>query len=76
MQTHTAQAALPLDFVQSEEQAMRALFDQRWSRWHRCKTFEAAVADPVTARLLSLAVQHGATHALALPGGTARRGRR
>lgn len=65
MRVNTAQAALPLDFVASEEQAMRALFEERWSRWHHCKTYEAAVADPVTARLLSLAVQHGAAHALA-----------
>ena len=58
------QAALPLDFVPSQEQAMRALFETRWARWHHCKTFEAAVADPVTQRLLQLAVQHAAVHEL------------
>lgn len=76
MRINQAQAALPLDFELSEEQAMRALFEAQWSRWHRCKSYEAAVADPVTARLLQLAVAHGAVHALAPAGRAARRGRR
>lgn len=41
------------------EQAMRQVF-KRWSRWHPCPQFEAAVADPVTRRLLELAVNRAA----------------
>lgn len=43
---------LPLDQVR----AMRRLFMRRWVRWHRCKRFEDAMADPITRRLLALAV--------------------
>lgn len=46
------------------EQAMRALFYGRWARWHRCKRFEDAVADPITRELLELAVTHKARHSL------------
>ena len=41
------------------EVAMRQVF-ARWQRWHPCKQFEAAVADPVTRRLLELAVNRAA----------------
>lgn len=59
------QAVLAMDYPESTPEAqMRALFEARWVRWHHCKSYEAAVADPVTRRLLSLAVQHGAAHAL------------
>lgn len=43
---------LPLDQVR----AMRRLFMRSWARWHRCKRFEDAMADPITRRLLALAV--------------------
>ncbi len=57
------QISLPMDMPPPvKEGAMRALFEARWSRWHRCKTYEAAVADPITRRLLELAVEHGARH--------------
>jgi hypothetical protein len=61
--THNPQAAMPrpelaLDHSPSLESAMRDLFDTRWKRWHLCKTYEQAVQDPVTRRLLTLAVQH------------------
>lgn len=46
---------LPLDVAK----AMRRLFDRRWRPWHRCKRFEDAVADPITFRLLRLAVERG-----------------
>lgn len=66
------QQALPMDLpVQAPEALMRALFERRWSRWHRARTYEEAVADPTTRRLLELAVAHGARHAL--PGATGRR---
>lgn len=48
-------APLPLDQVR----AMRRLFMRRWVRWHRCKRFEDAMADPITRRLLALAVSKG-----------------
>lgn len=41
------------------ELAMRQVF-ARWRRWHPCKQFEAAVADPVTRRLLVLAADKAA----------------
>ena len=41
---------------------MRALFERQWSRWHRCKSFDEAVRDPVTRRLLELAVVHSDQH--------------
>lgn len=37
---------------------MRAVF-ARWQRWHPCKSFEQAMADPVTRRLLVLTVTRG-----------------
>ena len=40
--------------------AMRQVFERRWARWHRCKRFEDAMADPVTRRLLLLTVKRGA----------------
>lgn len=43
---------LPLETVK----AMRRLFDRRWRPWHRCQRFEDAMRDPITARLLELAV--------------------
>lgn len=59
------QPPLPLDMPPpAREEDMRALFEGRWSRWHPCKSYEAAVADPVTRRLLELAVMHGARHAV------------
>lgn len=56
--TAAAQPELELDHAPALETAMRALFESRWSRWHRFKTYEEAVADPITRRLLCLAVQH------------------
>ena len=41
------------------EVAMRQVF-ARWQRWHPCKQFEAAVADPVTRRLLELTADKAA----------------
>lgn len=38
--------------------AMRAVWSG-WRRWHRCKSFDEAVADPVTHRLLLLTVTRG-----------------
>lgn len=52
------QAELPLDHAPALEQEMRALFDTRWRRWHPAASYEDAVADPVTRRLLALAAQH------------------
>lgn len=52
------QPELALDHTPALETQMRALFETRWRRWHRLKTYEEAVADPVTRRLLCLAVQH------------------
>lgn len=57
------QMPLPMDLpVQAPTAAMRELFERRWARWHRCKTFDEAVKDAVTARLLALAVAHTRTH--------------
>ena len=74
------QAELPMDMPVVEpvdagapvvsEEAMRRVFF-RWSRWHRAKSYEAAVADPLTARLLALTVRHEAVHRL--PDGRGRR---
>lgn len=60
------QAELPLDLpmTASVQERMRALFYGRWVRWHRCKRFEDAVADPITRELLELAVTHKARHSL------------
>lgn len=57
MQTPT-QAELPMDHTPSLETEMRALYESRWRRWHRAESFEVAMQDPVTCRLLALAVQH------------------
>ena len=68
------QAELPMEMPVLEpavpEDAMRRVFF-RWSRWHRAKSYEEAVADPITARLLALTVRHEAVHRL-----PERRGRR
>lgn len=64
----TAQACLPMD-MPVPEQAIRELFEQRWSRWHRARSFEEAVKDPITRHLLELAVAHGALHRLPPAGG-------
>jgi len=55
--TPAAQTELELDHAPALETAMRSLFETRWRRWHP-KTFEEAIADPTTRRLLCLAVQH------------------
>ena len=39
--------------------AMRRVFNTRWRRWHRCKEFDEVMKDPVSARLLALAVERG-----------------
>ncbi len=57
MATPQAQPELALDHTPALETAMRTLFETRWKRWHRL-TFEEAVQDAVTRRLLALAVQH------------------
>jgi hypothetical protein len=54
----STQPELQLDHSTALEQEMRTLFEFRWARWHRAKTYEEAVADPVTRQLLCLAVQH------------------
>lgn len=65
------QQCLPMDLPQqAPEGRMRELFERRWSRWHAAKSFEEAVADPITYRLLALAVQRGAVR------GPSTRGRR
>jgi hypothetical protein len=57
-ETTTRQPELDLDYSPALDEAMRALFEFRWSRWHRAKTYEEAIADPVTRRLLALQVLH------------------
>ena len=52
------QPELPMDHSPALETAMRELFNRRWRRWHQVKDFDQAVLDPVTRRLLMLAVQH------------------
>lgn len=52
------QAALPMDYTPALEQEMRVFYDTRWKRWHRARSFDAAMQDPVTRRCLLLAVQH------------------
>ena len=54
----TRQVALPLDYTPALESQMRTLFDFRWRRWHRAPSFEVAMQDDTTKRLLALAVQH------------------
>ena len=57
------QQTLPMELpLAAPEAQMRALFEGQWSRWHRCKSFEEAVLDPVTRRLLELAVMHSDRH--------------
>lgn len=53
-----AQPDLPLDYAPALEPVMRQIWESRWRRWHPCPTYEAAVADPFTRRLLCLAAQH------------------
>ena len=55
---HVPQPELALDHAPALETQMRTLFETRWSRWHRAKTYEEAVADPITRELLCLTVQH------------------
>lgn len=57
MATPQAQPELALDHTPALETAMRSLFESRWKRWHPL-TFEEAVQDSLTRRLLCLAVQH------------------
>jgi len=57
MATPQAQPELALDHTPALETAMRTLFELRWKRWHPL-TFEEAVQDAITRRLLCLAVQH------------------
>lgn len=45
-------AEVPGDVVR----AMRRLFNRRWRQWHPRKRFEEVMADPVSRRLLYLAV--------------------
>lgn len=59
---HQQQLALPMTEAALDVatvRAMRRLFQRRWVKWHRCKRFEEAVADPLTCRLLILAVIRG-----------------
>ena len=52
------QQTLPMELPAAAPEAqMRALFERQWARWHRCKSFEEAVLDPVTRRLLELAMR-------------------
>ena len=56
------QQTLPMELPAAAPEAqMRALFERQWARWHRC-SFEEAVLDPVTRRLLELAVAHSERH--------------
>lgn len=57
MQTPT-QPELPMDHTPALEAEMRALYETRWRRWHRAESFEVAMQDAVTCRLLALTVQH------------------
>ncbi|WP_290906265.1 hypothetical protein [Aquabacterium sp.] len=54
---HPPQTELALDHTPALEPAMRSLFETRWARWHRLP-FDEAMKDPITRRLLCLAVQH------------------
>lgn len=49
------EAAVPLEVMK----AMQRQFNRRWRPWHHCKRFEDAVRDPITFRLLRLAVERG-----------------
>lgn len=50
-----AQAPVPLEVMK----AMQRQFNRRWRPWHHCQRFEDAVRDPITFRLLRLAVERG-----------------
>ena len=52
------QPQLPIDHAPALEQEMRVFYESRWSRWHKARSFDVAVQDPVTRRCLLLAVQH------------------
>lgn len=57
------QQTLPMELpLVAPEARMRALFEGQWSRWHHAKSFDEAVNDPTTRRLLELAVAHGDRH--------------
>ena len=57
------QQTLPMELPPAAPEArMRALFEGQWSRWHPAKSFDEAVSDPTTRRLLMLAVAHGDRH--------------
>lgn len=56
---HSRQAGHPRRRPMNEAQvlaAMREHFEQRWSHWHPARTFEVAMRDPFSARLLRMAV--------------------
>lgn len=53
---------LPLDHSPAMETEMRTLFEMRWARWHHAKTYEEAIADPFTRRMLYLTVIHSPSH--------------
>ena len=57
MATPQAQPELALDHTPALETAMRSLFETRWKRWHPL-SFDEAVKDAITRRLLCLAMQH------------------
>lgn len=56
------QAALPLAEPPPPEHqveaAMREHFNLFWRRWHRARSFDEAVTDPMTRRLLRMSVLH------------------
>lgn len=56
--TPQRQPELALDFTPALEAEMREFFNARWLRWHRARSFEAAMQDAVTRRCLALAVLH------------------
>lgn len=60
--TAPAQPDLPLDHSPQLEPAMRELFDRKWRHWHRCGSYEEAVADPKTRELLYLTVLRQRQH--------------
>lgn len=50
-----AAAPVPLEVMKATQRQ----FYRRWRPWHHCKRFEDAVRDPITFRLLRLAVEKG-----------------
>lgn len=58
MQHPPPQPELPLDHTPALEAEMRVLFETRWRRWHKARSFDVAMQDPVTRKCLLLAVQH------------------